>query len=292
MNSQQEDLLRDDLRQIVGGQPFAPDIEAIERRGHQLRRRSTALRGAAGLGVAAGITAVALAVSGVSGGPAIRLHHSQRQSGPVASGAAPSVRTIEARTVAALTSVGSNSVLRTVVTTAAGVTRFTVDQPDQMTTVVHTVHGRKTSEMATRQAPGQAGLYQTRLINFTARTWSEQDVRGSSQIAIPNPAAEYRTVFKPSPNGRVRFVGAGTLDGQPVYKISFTGLHSTKSTAIDWISKATYLPIKSVSPGATVAYTWSGAGSVPGARLWPGIPAGFAKVPFFREADQAKRGGL
>jgi hypothetical protein len=32
--------------------PFVPDVEAIERRGHQLRKRSTAIRGAAGLGAA------------------------------------------------------------------------------------------------------------------------------------------------------------------------------------------------------------------------------------------------
>jgi hypothetical protein len=62
MNNHTETLLREDLRSIATGQPFTPDISAIERRGRQLRRRAITARGLAGLGVAAAVTAVSVAV--------------------------------------------------------------------------------------------------------------------------------------------------------------------------------------------------------------------------------------
>lgn len=311
MKSQQEILLSDDLHQIVASQPFAPDVAAIEQRGRQLRRRSAAVRGAAGLGAVAGITAVALVVSGVVGLPASHPQSNQAQAGsapsgsgpsgsassgsgpassaPASSAPVPSVHTIEARTVAAVTAIGADSVLRTVVRVADNVNRFTIDQPDQVSAYVHAAGGRKANEVVTRQAPGQPGVYQMRVINFSVRTWSEHVFHGMSSSPIPNPAREYLTVFKPSANGRVRFVGSGTVDGVPAYKISFTALDSTQSTGFDWISKATYLPIKGTSPGGvTVTYRWSGAGSVRGASLWPSVPAGFAKVPFLQAEGTAK----
>jgi hypothetical protein len=301
MKSQQEILLSEDLHQIVAGQPFAPDVAAITARARHLRRRTIAVRGAAGLGAAAGVTAVALVVSGVVGLPASQTRLNQAQagsalsgsgpsgSGPASSAPAPSVHTIEARTVAAVTGIGADSVLRTVVRTGDDVNRFTADQPDQVSAYVHSVRGRKANEVVTRQAPGQPGVYQMRVVNYSVRTWSQHVFRGMSASPIPNPARDYLTVFKPSANGRVRFVGSGTVNGIPAYKISFTALDSAQSTGFDWISKATYLPIKGTSPGGvTVTYRWSGAGSVRGASLWPSVPAGFARVPFLQAEASAK----
>jgi hypothetical protein len=306
MKSQQEILLSEDLHQIVAGQPFAPDVAAITARARHLRRRTIAVRGAAGLGAAAGVTAVALVVSGVVGLPASQTRLNQAQAGsalsgsgpsgsgpassaPAPSAAAPSVHTIEARTVAAVTGIGADSVLRTVVRTGDDVNRFTADQPDQVSAYVHSVRGRKANEVVTRQAPGQPGVYQMRVVNYSVRTWSQHVFRGMSASPIPNPARDYLTVFKPSANGRVRFVGSGTVNGIPAYKISFTALDSAQSTGFDWISKATYLPIKGTSPGGvTVTYRWSGAGSVRGASLWPSVPAGFARVPFLQAEASAK----
>ena len=53
MKSEQEIQLSHDLHEIVAGQPFGPDVEAIARRGHQARLRSTVIRGAAALGAVA-----------------------------------------------------------------------------------------------------------------------------------------------------------------------------------------------------------------------------------------------
>ena len=52
MNSPQETQLGDELRQLVSGQPFTPDIEAIGLRARQRHRRGRALRGATAAGAA------------------------------------------------------------------------------------------------------------------------------------------------------------------------------------------------------------------------------------------------
>ena len=73
MNSQEEIQLSDDLRHIVAGQPFTPDVEAIERRGRRQRRRGFAVRGLAGLTVLGVAVASGLAVDthiGTTGGGA------------------------------------------------------------------------------------------------------------------------------------------------------------------------------------------------------------------------------
>jgi hypothetical protein len=52
MNSPQETKLGHELRQLVSGQPFTPDIEAIGLRARQRHRRGLALRGATAAGAA------------------------------------------------------------------------------------------------------------------------------------------------------------------------------------------------------------------------------------------------
>jgi hypothetical protein len=45
MSSPEEMQLADDLRHIVAGQPFTPDIEAIARRARRQHRRGLVTRG-------------------------------------------------------------------------------------------------------------------------------------------------------------------------------------------------------------------------------------------------------
>ena len=68
MNSPQETQISHELRQLVSGQPFTPDIEAIGRRARQRHRRGLALRGATAAGAAV-LAAVGLlaAVHGTGG---------------------------------------------------------------------------------------------------------------------------------------------------------------------------------------------------------------------------------
>jgi hypothetical protein len=67
VNSQEETQLSDDLSRIVAGQPFAPNVEAIERKGQQKRRRGLAVRGLAGLTVLGVAVAGGLVVNAHSG---------------------------------------------------------------------------------------------------------------------------------------------------------------------------------------------------------------------------------
>ena len=82
MNSPQETQLGHELRQIVSGQPFTPDIEAIGLRARQRRRRGLALRGAAAAGAAVLAAGGLLAAVHGTGGTTARI-----TAGPTASSA-------------------------------------------------------------------------------------------------------------------------------------------------------------------------------------------------------------
>ena len=112
----------------------------------------------------------------------------------MAAAPAPSVTAIQARTVAAVSTASSNSVLQTVVTTADVVIRSTTDAPDQIWNVVYeTSAGQKKSEIAVRKDPAAApGQFQAIAISYTTRTWGEMNLGGSS---IPNPATDFLKVL-------------------------------------------------------------------------------------------------
>ena len=67
MSTEIETLLTDSLEALVAGQPFIPDLAAIERRGRRLRHRAHAVRAATAAGVAT--TLAAFAVGAPRGGP-------------------------------------------------------------------------------------------------------------------------------------------------------------------------------------------------------------------------------
>ena len=73
MNSPQETQLGQELRQLVSGQPFTPDIEAIGLRARQRHRRGLALRGATAAGAAVlaagGLLAAVHGTGGTAAGP-------------------------------------------------------------------------------------------------------------------------------------------------------------------------------------------------------------------------------
>jgi hypothetical protein len=73
VNSPQETQLGHELRQLVSGQPFTPDIEAIGLRARQRHRRGLALRGATAAGAAVlaagGLLAAVHGTGGTAAGP-------------------------------------------------------------------------------------------------------------------------------------------------------------------------------------------------------------------------------
>jgi hypothetical protein len=82
MSSPQETRLGDDLRQLVSGQPFTPDLAAIGRRARQRHRRVLALRGASASAVA--VMAAGGLFVGVHGTGGTAAGTAVRQSGTAA----------------------------------------------------------------------------------------------------------------------------------------------------------------------------------------------------------------
>lgn len=101
-----------------------------------------------------------------------------------------------------------------------------------------------------------------------ARRAHHDDGRGrpgalAAQLRDDAPAAR---PGPPRPAARV------TLDGQPDYLIGLPGGRAA------WISRATFLPVTSVSPGARISYQWSAPENWPAPRRWPVIPIRFTRT--------------
>jgi len=274
MNTTQEDQLTRELRLLTAAQPFSPDLDCIARRAQAARRRSVVVRGTAVAGAAAGVTAAVLVAVSLPAGPAAR---------PSLTSPRPSAHAILVNTVAALSKAGRNSIERMVERGPDEIYRILDDQPDQASAVTIISHGHKAYQQMSRLEPGTKGTFVDRQVNYRNRTWSQASSAYSGPSSFPNPAAIFRQDIKPSKNGRFRIVGSSVVDGVPVYIVRVIVPRSNAADAelamTFWISKSTYLPVKSARHDFTTRYYWSGPGSVNVGRYWPAVPAGFKKVP-------------
>jgi hypothetical protein len=295
-----EARLSDDLERITARQPFAPDVAAIEQRGRQIRRHRTAYRGAAGFGVAASATALVLVLASAQPST-LKPQHTATGPERTTTGAAQprttqpgtrlAVKTIVAKTIAAVSAAQPTSLLQVTSTLSSGdvsTVQFTSDAPDQVVEAVYeNSSGQPVRESALRLVPGsQSGQYQMREIDFTAHTYTEDDnLQGANGgQAIPNPATAFLDQLQQdrqpgNPQGPVVLEGTTTVDGQAADILEFPGPSGTTQPTTGamtmWVSQATSLPIKSVSSGTTVTYQWSAPSPGTAAGLWPNIPAGF-----------------
>lgn len=276
MNPDIETTLRDDLHRIVADQPFAPDVDVAERRGRALRRRGTAVRGVAVLAVVAGVTAAGLAIANRPGAaPTQRI-----ATAPIPAAPAPaaSAQVILARTVAAVSA--QDAVLRVSVHTADVDQHNTVDSSDQASEMNYTTPaGQPVWTLAIHQT--SPGRFEARMIDYRKQVWFDTPMTGFT--GVQNPGTEIIDQLKKDQttkeNGCVKVVSTAVVDGQLADQLALLDTNCQNSSGSMWISRATSLPIKSDSPGATVAYQWSGPGSVNPATLWPTVPAGFQQIP-------------
>jgi hypothetical protein len=199
----------------------------------------------------------------------------------------PSAALILARTAAAVSAAATGSVLQMIVTTPHGVSRAIIDDPGQVTELVHNRAGGTMSESAIRGLPGPARRYQSRTVNFAAGNWSQTvlaDAPGNpGRTVIETPAQAITTQLHhqmrdssraPATHARVT---RATIDGQQAYVLVLTGSAGPPVTV--WISRATWLPVLSASPGASVSYEWTAPGTIRAATLWPDVPPGLARIP-------------
>ncbi len=46
-----------------------------------------------------------------------------------------------------------------------------------------------------------------------------------------------------------------------------------------WISRSSWLPVQSASPGVNVSYEWTAPRAIRAASLWPAVLPGLARIP-------------
>src|SRR6202044_2354251 len=114
-------------------------------------------RSSAWLGVAVGVT-----VAGLLIGSARDASTQARDNAP----APPCPPPFLARTAAAVSAAATGTVLQMIVTTPQGVSRTIIDDPGQVTELVHNRAGGTMSESAVRRLPGPAGRDQSGTATF------------------------------------------------------------------------------------------------------------------------------
>jgi hypothetical protein len=195
---------------------------------------------------------------------------------------------IMARTAAAVSAAVTGSVLQMIVTTPDGVSRAIIDDPGQVTELVHNRAGATMSESAIRRLSGPGRRYQSRTVNFAAGSWTQAvlaDAAGDpGRTVIETPAQAIAAQLHhqigadrhaPATHGRV--ARATTVDGQRAYELVLTGSGGPPATV--WISRSSWLPVQSASPGLSASYEWTAPGTIRAATLWPDVPPGLARIP-------------
>jgi hypothetical protein len=240
-------------------------------------------RWSAWLTIAVGVTVLGLVIE------------SARDTGTQARNSAasrPASDVIMARTAAAISAAGAGRVLQVIATTSQGVSRVIIDDPGEVTELVRNRGGGTMSESAIRKLPGPARSFESRTVDFVAGRWSQTVLAGApgdpSGAVIETPAEAITAQLHhqiglasraPAHAGQThaRVVRATSVDGVRTYVVVLTGPGGPPVTV--WISRSSWLPVQSASREATASYEWTAPDTVSPASLWPGVPAGLARIP-------------
>jgi hypothetical protein len=244
-------------------------------------------RWSAWLGVAVSVTVLGLVIGSVQ-------HAGTRDRDSAASW--PSAGVINAWMAAAISSARAEYVLQMIVTTPHGVTRAIIDDPGLATELVHNCAGATVIEAAVREVSGPVRKYESRTVNFAAGTWSQSvlvaapagsEPSGGQHVESPAEAiaAQLRhplgagghALRRPDRATWCRAVRAATIDGEPVYVLVLSGPGGPPATV--WISRSSWLPVQSASPGMSISYEWTAHGTIRADSLWPFVPAGLTRIP-------------
>jgi hypothetical protein len=314
MKSPIESMLDDDLRELTGGQPFVPDVDAITERGRVLRRRRIAAISGGGAAVAAAAVAVALAVGG--GQPEVAAHQPATAVGPPSATAAdtpsgtpshapaaikggvPSVDVLTARLTAAVTAAEATGKVRVVATTAGGSDEvITVPSQGWEENISWNASGVKQRVTFTQMLPG-TGKYKAFMENKTL-TLDYQN--HSYEIATDygpkkDEVNQFYEVAQPESvqdSSWSKLVGKATVNGQATYVLDQTGSGGFRCTM--YVSQATLLPVREVAhtfAGEQIFdYSYSSGAGATAAASMPAIPAGFTRGSAHAGTYASKAGG-
>ena len=229
-------------------------------------------RSSAWLAVAVGVTVLGLVIGLARGtGSGDRNAGASRSPGAV----------IMARTAAAISAAAADSVLQVMVTTPGGVSREIVDNPGQAMELVRNRAGGTLARPPPGKSRGRRGRYESRTIDFLAGTWSQTVLPGTSggapRIERPSAAITALLHHQLGPRGHPRIIRTTSINGQQAYVITLTGPGAPPDTI--WISRSSWLPVQSASPGVNVSYEWTAARAIRAASLWPAVLPGLARIP-------------
>ena len=301
MTSPEEIQLTEDLRRIVAGQPFEPDVEAIERRARRQYRRGLVTRGLAGvtvLGLAAAGGVVAAAGTGSPGEAAGQPSAKAPAAAPSAKApvAAPTETVAYVRQQIEAPQDPANSLVE------AKQTGNDADHPSSMVTIWT---DPATGNTMLLQGSGQAKVtywehdyYKNRVlhwdqtqVSYGPRTWWTYDMSagGPIQGQVPSgpvgghytPASEVTTLLGKGDGWKI--VGHPVIDGHHTVELSWSS-HGLINKI--WADARTYQVVRTLRqfphlPAITNDYSWVPKTTAMTYRVnHPQIPAGFTKVAY------------
>ncbi len=301
MNSQDETQLSDDLRHIVDGQPFAPNIEASEHRGQLKRLRGLAARGLAGLTVLGVAVAAGLVVNAHSG-----------TAGKVANQALPKTATSKApaktsgtaklETVAyvqkqiAAAALNLNDYLiesrgKDTDPPYAEVTIWTDPRTGNSVLLEYGGYNRIAYWMHTYFDSQRVLHWDQTQVNYGPRTWWNLNEHAGSPIQGPVPKGPESTIDTPADVEQVLKEGVGKIVGHPYvdghHTIELSIALGTVKTYVIYADVHTFQVVRTIDyfpsmPGAKPIkddYTWAKRSPAMVKLInHPVIPAGFTQV--------------
>jgi hypothetical protein len=272
MKSHGESMIAEDLRELTARQPFEPDLDAITRRGRQLRRRHFTL-------VSGGVAAIAaLAVAaGTIYGQAGTQHRPTAAGNVSAAPVGSHVAELTARITSLMRTAQAahpTEVDKVIAKSASGTTESIVTRSGLELQTTWDASGVKQRVVYTQLTGATSKNPETKVldIDYAGRVATAQTISLSKTSSKPIPVTLYPDAYLPGSPG-TKLAGTATVNGQPAYEFTIPGAYGFDCTV--WVSKTDYLPLKEVAhQGATTYdYSWSFESAAVPAK--PSIPAGF-----------------
>jgi len=265
MNPDRERTLTEDLRELTADRPFRPDLDAVIRRGRELRRRRVALISGGGAAVVAAAAAIALTVAVGQG----------RVTPPRTDTALGSQETqLTAKIMSAMDAADANSTMGTVAKTASGTTETIVHKGWVLQTTWNS-SGVKELVVFSQLSGLTTKNFVNKLLtlDYATNTATTETLVGDENASYPLAVFEGPML----PMAGSKLIGTTSVDGQSAYEFAIQGGEGFDCQV--WVSKETLLPLKETAHQGTTAYDyWWSYAPESAAAAKPPIPPGFVRT--------------
>jgi hypothetical protein len=305
VNTPQETQLADDLHRLAADQPFPPDLDDIERRGRQRRRRGYAIRGLAGLAglsVAATGGLVVSAHTGPGGATAARPRATAASTSATPGSTRPAETVAYVRQQIAAAFSPGNYLIESRQNTSGsassggdGTAMITI-WTDPRTGNTMLLQGTRASKVTYWEHDyfdqHKVLHWDQTQVNYGPRTWWTYNEHASGPIQGPVPAgpvggnaASPQSIEQLLQHG-AKIVGHPYVDGRRTVELSVS--YGSSGGVKLWADTATYQVVRMVkdfpsalnAPPIVANYTWTPRSAALAKLInQPQIPAGFRQVP-------------